>query len=83
MHYLDVVDSLVGQLLADEFVFPVDVDHIDVASLISCIELLVLIIPAKASEYDLVWIVELVVSFAFALRSLEPLKRLVVTDRED
>ena len=83
LHYLDVVDSLVGQLLADEFVFSVYVNHIDVAALISCIELLVLIVPAKAREYDLVWIVELIVSFAFALRSLKPLECLIVTDRED
>ena len=83
MHYLDVVNSLVGQLLADEFVFPVDVDHVDVAALISCIELLILIVPAKAREYNLVWIVELIVSLTFALRSFEPLECLIVTDRED
>ena len=83
MHYLDIVNSLIGQLFADEFIFSVDVDHVDVAALISCIELLVLIVPAKAREYDLVWIIELVVSLSFTLRSLKPLECLIVTDRED
>ena len=58
---LNAVDPLVRQLLADEFVLSVDVNDVDVATLIACIELLILVVPAEAREDNFVRVVQLVV----------------------
>ena len=42
---LDLLDSFLDQLLAEKFVFLVDIDHIDVTLLIGSIELLLLVVP--------------------------------------
>lgn len=73
MDDFDFVDPLFDELLVEEFVLLVDVDDEDVAFLIGCVQLLLLVIPAHACEDRLVRIRELVMSFTFALRCLEPL----------
>ena len=80
---LNAVDPLVRQLLADEFVLSVDVNDVDVATLIACIELLILVVPAEARENNFVRVVQLVVRLTLTFRCLKPFERLIVADRED
>ena len=84
LHNLDLVDSLLDQLLAEELVLLVDVDDIDVALLISSIQLLLLVVPAQARENSLVWIVELVMSRSFFFLScFKPFQGLVIANCEN
>ena len=80
---LDLLDSFLDQLLAEKFVFLVDIDHIDVTLLIGSIELLLLVVPSEACEHSLVRVGKLIVCAALSLCSFEPLKSLVIRNCED
>ena len=82
-NYLDLVDSLLDQLLAEELVLLINVDDKDVALFISSVQLLLLVVPAQASENGLVWIAKLVMSRSFSFGCFEPLQGLVVANCEN
>ena len=54
---LNAVDPLIRKLLANELVLAVDIYDVNVAALITCVELLILIVPAKARKDHFVWVV--------------------------
>ena len=73
MYNLDLVDSLLDELLAKQLVLLVDVDHVDVAFLVSSVKFLLLIVPAEACEDCLIRVVELIVCLTLPLSRLKPL----------
>ena len=80
---LNAVDPLICKLLANELVLAVDIYDVDVATLITSVELLILIVPAEARKDHFVWVVQLVVCLTLTLSCLKPFERLIVADRED
>ena len=47
---LNAVDPLIRKLLANQLVLTVDIYDVDVATLVTSVELLILIVPAEARE---------------------------------
>lgn len=76
-------------MLAEQLVFLVDVDDVDVSFLVGGIQLLFgvwimfLVIPAHACKDALVRVGKFIVGFALSLSSFEPLEFLIVTDCEN
>ena len=82
LHDFNLSYAFFDQLFWEKFILLVNIDDIDVAFLISCVQLLLLIVPAKARKDGLIWVHQLVMSFFLALSRFEPLKLLVVADSE-
>ena len=73
LYDFDFIDPLLDELLAEQLVLLVDVNHVDVALLVGSVEFLFLVVPAKAREDGLIRVVELIVCLTLSLSRLKPL----------